>query len=123
MEPSLLAAQAVKIALYTIDNITGGALEQAGANILSLLTKRFRGRVKVEKSESELLEAAIVSEASLDKKFKEELEELVGNYSQIENSSQVAMNTESGVNMHVQNNSGSVVGQQIGTQIFRQPTP
>ena len=119
MEPSLLAAQAVKIALYTIDNITGGALEQAGANILSLLTKRFRGRVKVEKSESELLEAAIVSEASLDKKFKEELEELVGNYSKIENSSQVSMNTESGVNMHVQNNSGSVVGQQIGTQIFR----
>ncbi len=121
---SLLAAQAVKIALYAIDNVTGGALEKAGANVLTFLTKRFQDRLQIEKSESTLLKAAIISEASSDEKFKEELESLVTNYYQIENSSQVSQKTESGVNMNVQNNSGnvSVVGQKIDTQIFRQHT-
>lgn len=124
MGPSLLAAQAVKIALYALDNVTGGALEKAGANILTFLTKRFQDRLQIGKSESQLLEAAIISEASSDKEFQAELEKLVMNYSQIENSTQISQSTESGVNVNVQSNSGAinVGGQHVGTQIFRQPT-
>lgn len=116
MELSLLALQAVKIATYAVDNVTGGALEKAGANVLDFLTKKFKGKLQVGMTEPKLLEAAIISEAGSDQKFQKELEKLVTNYQQIQNSSQVSQNTEKGVNINVGANSGNVVGQQIGSQ-------
>ncbi len=116
MELSLLALQAVKIALHATDKATGGALEKAGANVLDFLTKRFQDQLQVKKSESKLLEAAIVSKAESDQKFQEDLEKLVVHYHQVQSSNHVSQNTETGVNINVPNNSGNVVGQQIGSQ-------
>ena len=116
MELSLLAVQAVKIALYTADKATGGALEKAGANVLDFLTKRFRDRLQVKESAPKLLEATIISEAQSDRKFQEELEKLVSQYQQAQNFNQVSQSTEAGVNINVGSNSGSVVGQQIQSQ-------
>jgi hypothetical protein len=116
---SVLALQAVNIALFTIDTVSGGALEKAGADILEFLQKRFQGRLRVDKSESKLLEAAILSEAELDKKFQEDLERLVTQYQQIQSRSYVSQATESGVNVSVDKNSGTVVGQQIEQKFFR----
>ncbi len=121
MDLSVLAVQAVNIALYAIDKATGGALEKAGADVLEFLKVKFQGRLQVErvKEEPKLLEAAIVSEGELDKKFKEDLEQLVTRYQQIQNNLNVSQNTESGVNLNVNNNPGTVIGQQIGQQFFR----
>ncbi|MGG6238893.1 hypothetical protein ACQ4N7_09645 [Nodosilinea sp. AN01ver1] len=119
MESSVLALQAVNIALWAIDKVSGGALEKAGADVLSFLAGRFQGKLQIEKSEPKLLEAAILSEAEWDSNFKEDLERLVTNYQQIQNSFRVSQSTESGVNINVDNNSGKVVGQQIGQQFFR----
>jgi hypothetical protein len=119
MELSVLALEAVRIALYTLDKVSGGALEKAGGNVLDFLLKRFQGRVSIEKSESKLLEAAILSEASRDSNFKEDLERLVTQYNQIQNTSYVSQSTESGVNLNVDKNSGTVVGQQIEQKFFR----
>jgi hypothetical protein len=80
---------------------------------------RFQGKLQIEKSEPKLLEAAILSEAEWDRKFQEDLERLVAHYQQIQNSSNVSQSTESGVNINVDKNSGTVVGQQIGQQFFR----
>ncbi|MBW4560591.1 MAG: hypothetical protein KME32_05430 [Mojavia pulchra JT2-VF2] len=118
MELSVLALQAVNIALWAIDKTSGGALEKAGADILDFLTKRFQGKLKIRGSEPKLLEAAILSEAESDKKFQEDLERLVNQYQQIQNTS-VSQSTESGVNVNVSSNSGTVIGQQIGKQFFR----
>jgi hypothetical protein len=68
MELSVLALQAVNIALYAIDKVSGGALEKAGADVLGFLEKRFQGKLQIEKSEPKLLEAAILSEAEWDRK-------------------------------------------------------
>ena len=119
MELSVLALQAVNIALYAIDKVSGGALEKAGADVLGFLAKRFQGKLQIEKSEPKLLEAAILSEAEWDRKFQEDLERLVTHYQQVQNSSNVSQSTESGVNINVDKNSGTVVGQQIGQQFFR----
>ncbi|KAM3095729.1 hypothetical protein ACKFKG_12765 [Phormidesmis sp. 146-35] len=119
MELSVLALQAVNIALHAIDKVSGGALEKAGADVLGFLTNRFQGKLQIEKSESKLLEAAILSEAEWDSKFQEDLKKLVTHYQQIQNSSHVSQNTDSGVNIKVDENSGTVVGQQIGQQFFR----
>jgi len=118
MELSVLILQAVNIALYSIDKVSGGALEKAGADVLGFLVKRFQGKLQIEKSEPKLLEAAILSEAEQDRTFREDLERLVTHYQQIQNSSHVSQNTESGVNINVDKNSGTVV-EQIGDRFFR----
>lgn len=119
MELSILVSQGVNIALWVIDKASGGALEKAGADVLDLLTKRFQGKFQIKGSDRKLLEAAILSEAECDKKFQEDLKKLVNQYQQIQNTSHVSQSTESGVNINVDNNSGKVIGQQIGQQIFR----
>lgn len=118
MELSLLALQAANIALWAVDKLSGGALEQAGANILSLLSKKLHGKLRVGESKPALIQAAILSEAENDKKFQLELEELVSHFNSLDNGS-VYQNTDSGVNVNVGNNSGTVIGQQIGQQFFR----
>jgi hypothetical protein len=119
MELSVLVSQAVNIALWAIDKASDGALGKAGADVLGFLTKRFQGKLQIEKSEPKLLEAAILSEAEWDRKFQEDLERLVTRYQQVQNSSHVSQSTESGVNINVDKNSGTVVGQKIGQQFFR----
>ncbi|MEH1889185.1 MAG: hypothetical protein V7K92_06855 [Nostoc sp.] len=121
MDLSVLALQAVNIVLYALDKATGGALEKAGADVLDFLKARFQGRFQLEKAKQEpkLLEAALVSEAESDKTFQEDLERLVTQYQQIQNTSNVSQNTQSGVNLNVNNNPGTVIGQQIGQQLFR----
>jgi hypothetical protein len=121
MDLSALALEVVKIVLYALDKSTGGALEKAGADVLDFLKARFQGRLQLEraKEEPKLLEAAIVSEAESDKRFQENLERLVTQYQQRQNTSNVSQTTQSGVNLHVNNNPGKVIGQQIGQQFFR----
>ncbi|MBE9141133.1 hypothetical protein IQ254_28695 [Nodosilinea sp. LEGE 07088] len=118
MELSVLALQAANIALWAIDKVSGGALEKAGADVLEFLTKRFQGKLQVRGTKPELLEAAILSEAEWDGEFRNSLEKLVNQYQQIQNNS-VSQNTQSGVNVNVGNNPGTVIGQQIGQQFFR----
>jgi len=118
MDLSALAAQAVTIVLYTLDKATGGALEKAGADILDFLKARFRGRVSLdkEKQDSNLLEATIINEAQLDRQFKEDLERLVTQFQKVQsvqNTSNVTQNTQSGINLNVNSNTGTVIGQQI----------
>ncbi|WP_121971666.1 hypothetical protein [Leptolyngbya sp. BC1307] len=119
MELSLLALEAVKIVSYVANKATDGALEKAGANLLDFLSKRFRGRLAVQSTESRRLEAAIISEAESNPAFKSELEKLVVNYQQIQSTNYITQNTEKGVNINAANNAGTVVGQQIQSQ-FRQ---
>jgi len=118
MELSVLASQAVEIVLWAIDKTSVGALGKAGANVLEFLTKRFQGKLQISKSQSNQLEAAILSEAQDDNKFREELESLVNQYQKVQSTS-VFQNTESGVNSFINNNSGTFIGQQIEKQIFR----
>ncbi|MDJ0696450.1 MAG: hypothetical protein QNJ49_22680 [Mastigocoleus sp. MO_167.B18] len=117
MELSVLALQAVNIALWAVDKAAGGALEKAGTDVLDFLTNRFQGKLQIRESERKLLEAAILSQAEWDNKFQEDLERLVNNYQQLQNTT-VSQNTQSGVNLNVNNNnSGTVIGQQnIGQQ-------
>jgi len=119
MELSVLALQAVNIAMWAIDKASGGALEKAGADVLGFLAKRFQDKLQIDKSEPKLLEATIISEAEWDSKFQEDLERLVTHYQQIQHSSHVSQQTESGVNINVDKNSGTVVGQQIEQRFFR----
>ncbi len=121
MDLSVLALQAVNIVMYLLDKSTGGALEKAGADVLEFLKARFQGRLQLEraKEEPKLLEAAIVSEAESDKRFQEDLERLVTQYQQTQNISNVSQTTQSGVNLHVNHNPGTVIGQQIDKQFFR----
>lgn len=121
MDLSVLALQAVNIVLYLLDKSTGGALEKAGADVFEFLKARFQGRLQLEraKEEPKLLEAAIVSEAESDKRFQEDLERLVTQYQQIQNISNVSQTTQSGVNLNVNHNPGTVIGQQIDKQFFR----
>ncbi|MGC1308896.1 MAG: hypothetical protein WA885_16840 [Phormidesmis sp.] len=116
MQSSVLALKAAKIALYTVDKISSGALSKVGASILELLKERFQGKLQISKTEPELLEAAILSEAELDENFKIALEALVLKYHRIQDSSGVSQTTESGVNQSISGNSGTVIGQQF----FRQ---
>ncbi len=118
MELSVLALQAVNIALWAIDKAAGGALEKAGADVRDFLIQRFQGKLEIRGSEPKLLEAAILSEAEWDKRFQEDLERLVNKYQQIQSTS-VFQSTESGVNVNVNSNPGTVIGQQIGQQFFR----
>lgn len=118
MELSVLALQATNIALWAIDKVSGGALEKAGADVLEFLTKRFQGKLQIRGTKPELLEAAILSEAEWDEEFQKSLEKLVNQYQQTQSNS-VSQNTESGVNINVGNNPGTVIGQQIGQQFFR----
>jgi predicted Zn-dependent protease len=118
MELSVLALQATTIALWAIDKVSGGALEKAGADVLEFLTRKFQGRLQIKESKPELLEAAILSEAEWDKDFQESLEKLIKQYQKIQSSS-VSQSTESGVNINVGENPGTVIGQQIGQQFFR----
>lgn len=121
MDLTFLAVQAVNITFYVLDKATGGALEKAGADVVEFLKARFQGRLNLEEARGEpkLLQAAILSEAQLDKRFQEDLEKLITQFQQVQNTSNVSQNTKSGVNQNVSNNSGTVVGQQIGQQFFR----
>jgi hypothetical protein len=118
MELSVLAFEAGKIALHVIDKVSDGALGKAGSDVLDFLSKKLQGKLKIEKSQPKLLEAAILSEAKQDKDFREELERLVAHYQQIQNISNVSQSTTSGVNVNLGSNSGTFVGQQI-TNNFR----
>lgn len=117
----LLAEQAVSITLYVLDKATGGALEKAGVDVVEFLKARFQDRLNIEqaKEEPELLEAAIISEAQLDGEFQEDLEKLIARFQQVQNTSHVSQNTQSGVNLNVNNNPGTVIGQKIDQQFFR----
>jgi hypothetical protein len=116
MELSVLALEAVNIAFWAIDKAAGGALEKAGADVLGFLTNRFQGKLQIRKSERKLLEAAILSEAEWDNKFQKDLERFVNQYQQIQNTS-VSQSNESDFSVNVNNNSGTVIGQQnIGQQ-------
>jgi predicted Zn-dependent protease len=121
MDLLVLAPKAVEIALSAIDQVTDGALQQAGADLLSFLKTRFLGRLQITKAteDKKLLEAAIISEANSDQKFQKDLEKLVTQYNNIQNSYNISQSTESGVNISVDNNPGTVIGQQIGQQFFR----
>ena len=119
MELSVLALQAASIALWAIDKVSGGVLDKAGADVLDFLTRRFQGKLQIKGSEPKLLEAAILSEAEWDKNFQEDLQRLINQYQQIQSTSDVSQSTESGVNINVGSNPGTVVGQQIGQQFFR----
>jgi hypothetical protein len=119
MELSVLALQAANIALWAIDKASGGALEKAGADVLDFLKRRFQSKLEIKGSEEKLLEAAILSEAEWDKKFQEDLERLVSHYQQIQSTSYVSQSTDSGVNVNVGSNPGTVIGQQIEQQLFR----
>jgi hypothetical protein len=121
MDLSVLALQAVNIAIYLIDKATSGALEKAGADLLDFLKTRFQGRLQIEriKEEPQLLQAAIVSESESDRKFQEDLERLVIQYQQGQNTFNVSQSTESGVNANINNNTGTFIAQQIGQQFFR----
>jgi hypothetical protein len=112
MELSVLALQAVNIALFATDKIAGGALEKIGAEILDLLRRRFHGRLTLEEAvrEPKLLEAAIISESEHDKTFQRELEQLVSHYHQVQNSFNMS---GSGVQVNVTTNTGKVTGQEI----------
>ncbi|MFM8927824.1 MAG: hypothetical protein ACKOFA_06505, partial [Rhodoluna sp.] len=117
MDMSTLAAQAVTIVLYALDKATGGALEKAGGDVLDFLKARFRGRVSLDKAKQEhnILEAAIIDEAQSDRLFKEDLESLVTQFQQIQsiqNTSNITQNTQSGANLNVHSNTGTVIGQQ-----------
>lgn len=117
MDMSTLAAQAVTIVLYALDKATGGALEKAGGDVLDFLKARFRGRVSLDKAKQEhnILEAAIIDEAQSDRQFKEDLESLVTQFQQIQsiqNTSNITQNTQSGANLNVHSNTGTVIGQQ-----------
>lgn len=104
-----------------LDKATGGALEKAGVDVMEFLKARFRGRLNLEQAreESKLLEAAIVSEAQQDVKFREDLEKLITEFQQVQNISNVSQNTQSGVNVNVNSNPGTVIGQKIDQQFFR----
>ncbi|MEG3989872.1 hypothetical protein QUA13_22425 [Microcoleus sp. S28C3] len=119
MELSVLALEAASIALWAIDKVSGGVLEKAGADVLDFLKIRFQGKLQIKGSEPKLLEAAILSEAEWDKKFQEDLERLIKKYQQIQSTSNVSQSTDSGVNVNVGSNPGTVIGQQIGQQFFR----
>ena len=103
------------------DKATGGALEKAGADVVEFLKARFQPRLSLDEArrEPKLLEAVIVSEAELDRKFQEDLEALITRFQQVQNASSVSQSTQSGVNLNVNNNSGTVIGQQIDKQFFR----
>jgi len=120
MDLPFLAVQAVNATLYMLDKGTGGALEKAGVDVVEFLKARFRGRLNLEKAREEpkLLEAAIVSEAQQDAKFQEDLEKLITQFQQVQNSSNVSQSTQSGVNVNVSSNPGTVIGQKID-QFFR----
>jgi hypothetical protein len=121
MDLSVLALQAVKIVLSLLDQVKDGAIEKGGADFLDFLKARFLGKVNLDraKEEPKLLEAAIVSEAQLDNQFKEDLEKQVTQFKQIQSNSSVTQNTRSGVNLNVDHNTGTVIGQQIDKQFFR----
>lgn len=122
MELTILAAEATRIAFYVIDKATGGALEKAGADVLDFLRKRFHGRLTISQADNNggVLQAAIVSEAIRDQSFQDNLEKLVAQFNQIQNKApQVNQNTQSGVNVNINDNSGTFIGQQIGQQFFR----
>lgn len=120
MDLSLLAVQAVKVTLYVLDKATGGALEKAGADVVEFLKARFLGRLNLDqaKEEPKLLEAAIVSEAQQDAKFQEDLASLIARFQQVQNISNVSQSTQSGVNVNVNSNPGTVIGQNIEKQEF-----
>ena len=120
MDLSFLAVQAVNATLYVLDKATGGALEKAGVDVVEFLKARFRGRLNLEEAREDpkLLEAAIVSEAQQDAKFQEDLEKLITQFQQVQNTSNVSQSTQSGVNVNVNSNPGTVIGQKID-QFFR----
>lgn len=113
MDLFILASKAVSIALWAIDKVSDGALEKAGADVLDFLAKRFQDKLQIKGSEPKLLEAAILREAGEDRKFQEDLERLVTHYQQTQNAFYAYQSTESGVNLNVVNNSGTVTGQQF----------
>jgi len=119
MELSILALQAVKIAFDAMDKVSGGALEKAGANVLDFLIKRFQGKLQIKRSDSKILEAAILCEAGRDDQFQEDLERLVTQYHQTQNTFNISQSTDSGANFNFGSNAGTVIGQQkIETQQF-----
>jgi len=116
---SELATVTTGIALYVLDKTTGGALEEVGVQILRLLKAKFQGKPIIEKAKEDpkLLEAAIITEASRDSNFRNNLETLVVKFQKIQNTSaKVIQNTASGVNINSERNQGTVIGQQ---QYFR----
>jgi 2Fe-2S type ferredoxin len=122
MDMPALAVQAVTIVLYALDKATGGALEKAGADVLDFLKARFRGRVRLDKAKHDhrFLEAVIIDEARLDRQFREDLERLVTQFRQIQsvqNFSSITQNTHTGVNLNINSNTGTIIGQQTTINI------
>ena len=116
MELTVLALQAVNIAMWAIDKASGGVLEKAGADVLDFLKHKFQNKLEIGSISPELVQAAIVSKAEQDERFKNELEGLVKQYHQVRGASVSNQATNSGVNVNFNNSSGVNVDQQIGNQ-------
>ncbi len=123
MSLSVLALEATSIVIQILSKVANGTLEKAGSDILDFLRARFEGRLKIEETVDtpQLLEAAIVSEAQLDSTFEENLEKLIERYQSIQKTYSVSQSTESGVNLSVDENTGTIIGQKIDQrqQFFR----
>jgi hypothetical protein len=116
MELTVLALQAANIAMWAIDKASSGALEKAGADVLDFLKNKFQNKLQIGSTIPELVQAAIISKAEQDGRFRDELEGLVKQYHQIYSSSVSNQATNSDVNVNFNNDSGVNVDQQIGNQ-------
>lgn len=109
-----LAAETVKIVLQVLDKVTGGALEEAGVQILQYLKSRLQGvfRLDQAKQNPEQLKTVILDKVIDDEIFRNELEQLVIKFQKLESTTaKVIQNTQSGVNINADNS--TVIGQQF----------
>jgi hypothetical protein len=131
MELLELGALTVKFVRFVIEQTTGGALQELGAQFLQVIQARL-GRSRRELEEAvknpqllDELEAEVVHAASLDSHFKNTLESLMEQLKQEQQNATIFnQTTNSGFNQQINTNLGTAIGQQsIGQQsnFHRQP--
>src|SRR4028119_2839 len=119
MELLELGALTVKFVRFLIEQTTGGALQELGAQFLHVIQARL-GRSRPELEEAvknpqllDELEAEIVDAASLDSNFKNTLESLIEQLKQEQqNATRYNQTTNSGFNQQINTNLGTAIGQQ-----------
>lgn len=119
MELFELGAATVKLVRFVIEQTTGGALEELGAQFLRVIQARL-GRSRRELEEAvknpqliDELEAEVVNAASLDSNFKNTLESLTEQLKQeLQNNTRFNQTTNSGFNQQINTNLGTAIGQQ-----------
>ncbi len=119
MELLELGALTVKFVRFVIEQTTGGALQELGAQFLQVLQARL-GRSRRELEEAvknpqllDELEAEVVDAASLDSNFKNTLETLIEQLKQEQQSAtRYNQTTNSGFNQQINTNLGTAIGQQ-----------